>query len=74
MRKESINSRKQETRQKIIMGGLVAKAGLSDLHQTNPEVILGILLEAKEKLADNSSKEFANWRALGLKEMSNKQT
>jgi hypothetical protein len=42
-------SRKQETREKIQWGGLIKKAGLGHEHEF---VLLGLLLEAKEKLGD----------------------
>lgn len=40
-----MQERKQDTRQKIQLGGLVKKAGL---HEEPPAVLLGLLLEAKE--------------------------
>lgn len=39
--------RKADTRHKIIMGGLIKKAGLDNLHKTNPAALLGALLEIK---------------------------
>ncbi len=41
--------RKQETRRKIEMGGLVKKAGL---HEESAAVLFGLLLEAREKLEE----------------------
>ncbi len=70
LNRDAIQERKKDTRQKIIMGGLVVKAGLSDLHATHPEVILGMLMEVKDKL--NNQADFSKWRELGLKEMFNK--
>jgi hypothetical protein len=70
MKKDAIITRKKDTRDKIMMGGLIVKAGLSDLHQTNPEVILGILMDARNKICNPS--DFSKWRELGLKEMFNK--
>jgi hypothetical protein len=70
MKKDTLIARKQDTRDKIMMGGLVAKAGLADLHKTNPEVILGMLIEAKDKMLYPVN--FAKWRELGLKEMGKK--
>ena len=43
--------RKADTRRKIQLGGLVIKAGLAD-EESN--VLLGLLLEAKSKLADDA--------------------
>jgi hypothetical protein len=45
--------RKQETRNKIMMGGLIVKAKLDYLHDNHKDVLLGILLDAFNKL--NSS-------------------
>ncbi len=68
MKRDARLERKQDTRQKIMMGGLIIKAGLSELHATNPEVILGILLEAKASL-ESSTPDLAKWKQLGLQEM-----
>ena len=43
--------RKQDTRQKIQLGGLIKKAGL---HEEPTAVLLGLLLEAKENLEGTS--------------------
>jgi len=48
----SVVARKEDTRNKIMMGGLIVKAGLYYLHDDNKAVLLGILLDAKEKLSD----------------------
>jgi hypothetical protein len=40
------------------------------LHSTNPEVILGMLIEAKDKMIYPVN--FAKWKELGLKEMGKK--
>lgn len=54
------NERRQDTREKIQLGGLVVKAGL---RRTDKAVILGILKEAACKLSDRS--EFERYRTIG---------
>ena len=44
-------ARKQDTRRKIELGGLVIKAGLAG---ESAEVLLGLLVEAKSALADGA--------------------
>ncbi|HEV2524509.1 MAG TPA: conjugal transfer protein TraD [Gammaproteobacteria bacterium] len=50
-----MQERKQDTRQKIQLGGLVKKAGL---HEEPPAVLLGLLLEAKESLESSRGEKF----------------
>ena len=64
---ENNTARKAETRQKIMMGGLIVKAGLTELHAISPEVILGILLDAKVRLQDKDYYKFC--QHLGYKNM-----
>jgi Conjugal transfer protein TraD len=52
--------RKKDTRSKIQLGGLVVKAGLRDLDKA---VILGILIDASQRLDDRHA--FERWRAIG---------
>lgn len=47
---QSIKKRKQDTRRKIELGGLVIK---SELSQYNKDVILGALIDAVNQLLDN---------------------
>ena len=47
---QSIKKRKQDTRRKIELGGLVIK---SELSQYNKDVILGALIDAVNQLSDN---------------------
>lgn len=55
--------RKQDTREKIQLGGLVKKAGLADL---STATLYGLLLEAAEQLKGNHGKKVADhWKALG---------
>ena len=63
--------RRLDARNKIMMGGLIIKAGLDDLHRTNKAALLGILLDAKKKLqtADVSERKklLENYTFLGAK-------
>lgn len=54
------DKRRAETRQKIIFGSLVIKAGFSD---EDPALILGALLLAREGSADPATRE--KWIAVG---------
>ena len=55
--------RKQDTRKKIQFGGLIIKAGLED---ESTATLLGILLEAKEKLDNlNSEPIKLSWKIKG---------
>lgn len=55
--------RKQDTRRKIQLGGLVKKAALDE---EPTAVLLGLLLEAAEKLQSEQSESIReNWRLLG---------
>lgn len=53
----SILERKLDTREKIMMGGLLKKAGLDDLHKTNKAALLGALIEIKNRLHSDNRKE-----------------
>lgn len=55
--------RKQETRRKIQLGGLIKKAGL---HEESTAVLYGLLLEAVELLqGDDAETLKAQWRLKG---------
>ena len=54
-----ILDRKADTRNKIQMGGLMKKAGLEDLHKSNPIALLGALIEIKRKI-DNIETDDVN--------------
>jgi hypothetical protein len=57
------NERKQDTRRKIQLGGLVIKA---QLEEETTATILGILLEAAEKLQCASSEKWRReWKIRG---------
>jgi archaeosine-15-forming tRNA-guanine transglycosylase len=53
-------SRKKDTREKIQLGGLIVKAGL---RETDKAILLGILMDAANRLADNNERN--RWRAIG---------
>lgn len=54
--------RKEDTRRKIQLGGLIKKVGL-DSEPT--AVILGMLLEAAEVLTENGDEVRNRWRLIG---------
>jgi len=55
--------RKQDTRRKIQLGGLVKKAGLDN---ESTAVLLGLLLESKEKLEEEGADKIKrNWQIKG---------
>jgi len=60
------DERKKDTREKIQLGGLVVKAGLRDVDKA---VILGALLEAAERLNDET--ERARFAARGKEAFEN---
>jgi hypothetical protein len=49
-----MQERKQDTRRKIQLGGLIKKAGL---HEEPTAVLLGLLLEAKESLESKAGEK-----------------
>lgn len=59
----SSDHRKADTRHKIELGGLVIKAGLGDLDKA---VILGLLIEARERMNGSSGgSEFERFNKIG---------
>ena len=63
--------RKQATREKIQLGGLIKKAGLDE---EPTAVLLGLLLEAAATLRGDNSKAARNhWQVLGDMEFSRKE-
>ena len=55
--------RKQDTRRKIALGGLIKKAGLDN---EPTAVLLGLLLEAQEKLNHKAADRVReHWRIMG---------
>ncbi|MDX2164238.1 MAG: conjugal transfer protein TraD [Gammaproteobacteria bacterium] len=50
-----MQERKQDTRKKIQLGGLIKKVGL---HEEPTAVLLGLLLEAKDNLESSTSDKF----------------
>lgn len=62
----SIYQRKQDTRKKIQMGGLVIKAGLGFLHDDDKAILLGILVDAAGKLNSPGKEAYiAHYKELG---------
>lgn len=59
--------RKVDTRNKIELGGLIIKAKLGYLQEKHKEVILGVLVDAYNKIHDQSSGEqnFQFYQKLG---------
>lgn len=66
MQAATSNERKKDTREKIQLGGLVVKAGLRDVDKA---VILGALLEAAERMHDQT--ERARFAARGKEAFGN---
>jgi hypothetical protein len=65
MRRVADAERRQDTRRKIQLGGLVVKAGLAD---EEPAVILGALVAAKRVLSGHNAVDSRNrWKDLGDK-------
>jgi len=64
IQKLSSQERKSDTRHKIMMGGLIKKAGLDYLHQDNIQALYGMLLANKKQL--EKQPELLNiWAKLG---------
>ena len=57
--------RKAETRQKILMGGLMKKAGLEQLHEDNPSALLGLLIELKNKIIKIDTTTIKRYEKIG---------
>lgn len=55
--------RKQETRRKIQLGGLITKAGLDN---ETTAVLYGLLIEAREKIHSEGGEHYRQcWRVIG---------
>lgn len=54
LQRHRTDERKRDTREKIQLGGLIAKAGL---RHEDKAVLLGLLVEATEALKDNETRE-----------------
>jgi hypothetical protein len=64
----ALQHRKDDTRRKIQMGGLIIKAGLGDIFDSNPEVIFGLLIEAQKHLSSKEKDDyFMHYKFLGKK-------
>lgn len=53
-RSDSVEARKKDTREKIELGGLIAKAGL---RYEKRALLLGLLLDARERLHHDAERE-----------------
>ncbi len=63
MRRVADTERRQDTRRKIQLGGLVIKAGLAD---EEPAVILGLLTAARRVLSgQNAADSRRRWKEVG---------
>jgi hypothetical protein len=54
LQRHRTDERRRDTREKIQLGGLIAKAGLRN---EDKAVLLGLLVEAAEALKDNEARE-----------------
>ena len=68
-------NRKQDTRNKIELGGLVIKAKLGYLQSSHKEVILGALIDAYNKIQNDISdkQHFDYFKQLGKEAFDSKQ-
>lgn len=64
MKRERELERKADTRKKIMLGGLIIKAGLDYLHPHDASVIYGMLLDCRQAL-HNQPRLKAKWRSMG---------
>lgn len=73
METKSQIKRKQDAHNKIQMGGLIVKAGLDYLHPKESAILLGILVDAKQKLESDDKYEYIDYyQKLGFKEFDKK--
>jgi hypothetical protein len=61
---QSQQTRKEDTRKKIMLGGLFVKAELDHFHPHDPATLYGMLLDAKNRMQDDPLL-VAKWRTLG---------
>lgn len=64
IQKLSSQERKSDTRHKIMMGGLIKKAGLDYLHKDNIQALYGMLLANKKQL-EKEPELLNTWAKLG---------
>lgn len=62
----SQQKRKNDAHQKIMMGGLIVKAGLEYLHEDDKDILLGLLIDAKQKIqSDDKETIITHYKKLG---------
>jgi hypothetical protein len=61
--------RKEDTRKKIQLGGLIVKAGLDDMHPTDAYILYGMLLDCKRIMQEKPEIK-SRWALLGKKLLS----
>ena len=64
LKQKTGDSRKEDTRKKIQLGGLIIKAGLDYLHPEEAYVLYGMLLDCKNALQKKPDVK-NRWKALG---------
>ena len=64
IRKLNEVERKADTRTKIMMGGLIKKAGLDFLHPDRADILYGMLLDGKKRL-ESEPKVLDEWKEMG---------
>ena len=61
---ESIFERKNDARKKIMLGGLLVKAGFDHMHPQDASVLYGMLLDCKRALKEKPEL-ISRWRKMG---------
>lgn len=64
LKREKELERKADARRKIMLGGLIIKAGLDYLHPHDASVIYGMLLDGKRAMQDSPDLK-DKWRVMG---------
>ena len=65
MKQQVLNERKEDTRKKIQLGGLIIKAGLDYMHPNEAYVLYGMLLDCKRALHERPEIK-DRWKKLGV--------
>ncbi len=64
IKNESIFERKSDARKKIMLGGLLVKAGFDHMHPQDASVLYGMLLDCKRALKEKPEL-MSRWRKMG---------